>query len=379
MLFSQQNSMGLSALGYFMPGLGDASNAGLPGFTNSSVDTALANVGEAVWNVLGNLLYIMGASPTDMQDGQRAGRTAVENYFKALVNPSDVTSGNTSAVNAAGNATAQHFLNLFGGQPRVATGVSSGDLQGACMAYSTGSSSFYAAQTGASGSWSPAQKCAQLTALMHGSGLDWVSVALGGDGVGGAPIGAGSQSAAEIARSSTAAADAARDAAFALQQGQNPITNSSGTFNPIVNPITAPAPAPSYPLYPTPISNPIVQAMGPQVYQSPVASTPVMAPAPATVLVPSPSPAATATAANSLGPSSNPLMQTAQSHHGARPSQTVYMSPYSSTGAAVPAVATAASGSSDTVIGGIDLSTMPSWVIPVAAIAALYFLTKGKN
>jgi len=174
-------------LGYYRGtprGLGD-----LPGFPGADPQYLLTNIGEAVWQVFANLGYIMGAAAdgSDLVDGGRAGRTAVENYFASQVGTADVVNGNYAKVNAAANSTAVHFLNLFGGQPRSATGVTPGDLQGTCLAYAVGPSSFYAAQTQTSTSFSPATKCAQLQALLRGSGLNWLQVAAGGDGLGNMP------------------------------------------------------------------------------------------------------------------------------------------------------------------------------------------------
>src|ERR1700748_3516595 len=109
-------------------------------------------MGEMVWRVFSSFGYLMGAASdgSDLMDNGRAGRVAVENYFKSVVNPQDVIDGNVSKVNAAAKATAVYFLNMFGGKPRGATGVAAGDLQGSCMAYSAGPSQSYATQSGVS-------------------------------------------------------------------------------------------------------------------------------------------------------------------------------------------------------------------------------------
>lgn len=187
--------------GVGMAGLSRALGLGsLPGFVDyypggqyrsdapSDPTMVLGAISEAVYDVVSQFLYIMGADPGggDTCDTCRAGRKAINAYFLGLVSPDDVTSGNASKINAAANQTAKYFLNLFGGKPRGATGVASGDLAGNCNAYILGPTApLWRSQIQASVVWQKATRCAQLSALMNGSGLDFLQVALGGDGMGG--------------------------------------------------------------------------------------------------------------------------------------------------------------------------------------------------
>lgn len=191
MLMGTQYQRGINGVGSLRPvyGMGSVTRgmgAVLQGFEGNP-DNALINIAEGIWNVYGNLGYIMGADPTAMADNGVASRQAVEKYFLSLVTQADVTGGDSSKINSAANTTARHFITMFGTTPRPATGIQAGDIIGACMAYSYGPSTVYAAQVRQSVSWSPATKCAQLKALLNGSGLNFIQVALGGDGLGNMP------------------------------------------------------------------------------------------------------------------------------------------------------------------------------------------------
>jgi hypothetical protein len=249
----------------------------LPGFApDSDAQNTLTNIGEAIWQVIGNLLYIMGAPPTSMVDNGSAGRQAVEKFFASLVTPDDVTNGNATKLNAAANTTAIHFLRMFGGNPLAATGVAAGDLMGSCLAYQAGPSSFYAAQVAQGGTFSPATKCAQLKALMTGSGLNWLQVALGGDGLGG---------------SMTAVQTPTRGAGNNTPTFWDPQTGQPvGAVGSAVAPASAytpqaySAPQTQVSSDPVPVVNPVVQSYQPaptsQLY-SPLATTAASSPVPA--------------------------------------------------------------------------------------------------
>lgn len=361
-------------LGYYRGtprGFGD-----LPGFPGADAQGLLTNIGESIWNVLGNLLYIMGAVPeVDMTDNGRAGRLAIERYFAGLVSTADVAAGNYAKVNSAGNQTALNFLKMFGGQPRTATGVSPGDLQGSCMAYSVGPSQFFAAQTNFSGSWSPQTKCAQLAALLNGSGLNWLQVAAGGDGLGNMPTGSG-QSQAEIARSATAAAQAQADAAFsAKQQAQQAAAWSQPA--PVVQPVVQ-----TY--QPMPVSQPAQQA---GYYQPMAAPVPVQAPQPVS------NPLTGTAQATSSGPlamvapagSTPQTSQTPQGQRRNRQQQQTQTQQYPASAvqtAPVPAASTAAASSpatsSSSTLGGItDWITANPLIAAGVAAAALFMFSRG--
>lgn len=184
-----------------MAGLSRALGLGsLPGFvdyypggqgrSDSPSDPAavLSAISEGIYDVVSQFLYIMGADAfgADTCDTCRAGRQAIETYFTNLVTPADVTNGSASKINAAANATAKYFINLFGGKARGATGIPSSDLAGNCNAYILGPTApLWRSQIQNSVVWSKATRCAQLNALVNGSGLDFLQVALGGDGMGG--------------------------------------------------------------------------------------------------------------------------------------------------------------------------------------------------
>lgn len=183
MLMGTQYQRGINGVGSLRPMYGMGSirqNAGmgdLPGYEGSDPANVIANIGEAVWNVWQNFAYIMGVSnPGDLGDTGKAGRVAVENKFASLVSPSDIASGNVSGINAAANTAIRYFISMYGGQPKFN-----------CLSVAVSSSSQYASQVHQSFSWTPQTRCAQLAALLTGSGLNFVQIGLGGDGLGNMP------------------------------------------------------------------------------------------------------------------------------------------------------------------------------------------------
>lgn len=192
------------------------------------IQSGIGEMCAVVWFDLGQYLSGMtGAHSQDMSSNGPAGRAAVTNHFMQLTSPAMVTNGDAAGLNAAANATLQYFINLYGrtyappGQgllnPQYTPGISSTDYMTACNAifngmnisgtpqrpgsmpiYGAGSEDIYP-YNGSEfipiinsyvkwGDGTPAGiqnvMCRHFTTLLNGGTLDFVNLAIGGDGYG---------------------------------------------------------------------------------------------------------------------------------------------------------------------------------------------------